>query len=403
MFSGICEYGAEILCAVAVLTVLFVLIKALVKNARRSWVTVVFCFMVLFVGFIAGMSFGLYYLPLIKTDGAFKPKVFWAVWDGAAEDSLKKPSQSEMFTNVLKSIAATTKDKYTKFLTADEKKKAEEYEPGKEMKDSIGYMVTEDGLKITSVHYESPAYQAGLRIDDIILSIDDCEREKLSDKFRTPGTHKFRALKSGTRKEVTMTFALGTKFKIQGVRWRVERGIAHVQITSFEGDVVEEFEKAVPEIVKQKPKGLILDLRWNLGGSLPKMLKIANAWMPGRIVQKRKYPNGKVINDYSVKSRAGGKFKNLATVVLIGKGTASASEGLVAGLKYHTGTRLVGGKTYGKTVAQSVTDFPDGSEYRVTMWEWTNPGDLKYDGGIKPDVETAPADAFAKAFELLLQ
>ncbi len=359
--------------------------------------------MALLVGIMLGVFIGFYNVPLVKTGGAFKPKVFWTVWDNVARDSLKKPSQNEMFTNVLKSIAATTKDKYTEFLTAEENAKTKEYLPGKEIPDKIDYIVTEEGLEITFVHYESPAYKAGLEINDIILFIDDCEWENLSDKIRTPGTHKFRVLKSGTGKEVEMEFEVGATIKIQGVRWWIERGIAYMLITSFEGDVVEEFEKAASEIVKQKPKGLILDLRWNFGGGIPKMLKIANAWMPGKIVQIRKFPNGTEINDYSIKSKVGGKFKNLATVVLIGRYTASASEGFVGGLKYHTAARFVGERTYGKTVAQESTEFPDGSQLRVTKWKWTNPGGFKYEGGIKPDIETAPANAFLKAWEILSQ
>jgi carboxyl-terminal processing protease len=399
--------NALLLVSGAVLAVALILLFLFVKfffrkqPAEHYVISAIFCAAAVLGGVFFGMFAGFNYVPTAKTNGAFKSEVFWEMWDTTARNSLEKPSQHEMFIGVLKGMASATNDKHTAYLTPAENAESEEYSPGKEVADKIEYMVAPEGLEIISLFFDSPAYEAGLRDDDVILSIDNCAWFELSDKIREPGEHKFRVLKFRTNEEVEMKFAVETKIKIKGVRWWVRSEIAYMQITSFNGDAAEEFGKAVPETLKQKPKGLILDLRGNRGGDLETMLKIADAWIPGKIVQVRKSPDGETINDYSIKSKVSGKFKTLTTVVLMDKNTASASEGLVAGLKYHTGARFVGERTYGKCVTQEITRFPDGSKYYLVKWEWTNRGGIKYDKGIGPDIETSSADAFDRAWKLL--
>jgi len=373
------------------------------KTLKRYLPYFIYTAILVVVGMFMGIYLGFYCFPGWKTGGAFKAKKFWQVWDSAARDSYKKPSQNEMFTNVLKSIASSVNDKYTRFLTPQETEEAAEFLPGNELVDEIGYMVAPEGLQITAIYYDSPAVEAGLWLEDIVLSIDDCEWSELSDKINTLGAHKFKVLKYQQKTEVEMKFEVGTTFKIRGVRWQMLNEIAYIQILSFQGDVAEEFENAVSEILKNKPKGLILDLRDNPGGDISIMQKIANAWLPGKILQVRRYPNGATEDDYSIQSKVGGKLKNLETIILTDENTASASEGLASALKYHLSmrVRLVGEKTFGKTATQGVTNFEDGSQLRVTKWEWTNPGGIKYVGGITPDKETSPADALNEAIKLL--
>lgn len=410
------KYEIEIPLAVLIVCALISFIALVLmternKKSRRysSYLTYTSGIFLLVIGLLIGGTVGFYYIPLVKTDGAFRPKTFWMVWETVVKDSLKPPSQEKMFADVLKAIPASVRDKYTRYLDTEEAVASEQFDPGKEIWgygfECPGcYAVTPQGIEILAFFVDSPVYKAGLTPGDVIVSIDGCTIESgLMDKMEEPGVHTFKITKFYSGVEIEALLLSREKFKIKGVGHRKEGDFAYLWVSSFEGDVVEDFEKAALEILKQKPKGLILDLRGNSGGDIPKMLKIANAWMPGKIVQIRKYSNGKVINDYSIKSKAGGKFKNLATVVLMDRSTASASEGLIAGLKYHTAARFVGEKTYGKTVAQEVIDFPDGSRLNLTGWEWTNPGGVKYDKGISPDIETAFVDALKKALEILSQ
>jgi carboxyl-terminal processing protease len=134
-------------------------------------------------------------------------------------------------------------------------------------------------------------------------------------------------------------------------------------------------------------KGLVLDLRQNPGGLLDQAISISSMFVPkGKLILKVEDRNGK-IKEYPSQNEGN---PNLPLVVLIDKGSASASEILAAAVKESAGVKLIGDKSFGKGTVQTASDFEDGSNLKFTTAKWLTPnGNWIHKKGINPDVAVA--------------
>ena len=164
----------------------------------------------------------------------------------------------------------------------------------------------------------------------------------------------------------------------------VEDGIAKVQITSFSQKTSQDLVEVLNEMKKAGMKGLVLDVRHNPGGLLEQAINISSLFVPyGEILFKVEDKDGNV-KEY--KSNNKDNF-NMPLVVLIDKGSASASEILAGAVSESAGITLVGEKSFGKGTVQKAQDFPDGSNIKFTTEKWLTPkGNWIHKKGIKPDI-----------------
>jgi carboxyl-terminal processing protease len=137
-------------------------------------------------------------------------------------------------------------------------------------------------------------------------------------------------------------------------------------------------------------KGLVLDLRQNPGGLLDQAVSISSMFVPkGKVIVKEQDRNGKITE---IPSENKGN-PSLPLVVLIDKGSASASEILSAAVKESAGVPLIGEKSFGKGTVQTVQDFSDGSNLKLTIAKWLTPnGNWIHKKGIQPDYAVALPD-----------
>jgi carboxyl-terminal processing protease len=164
-------------------------------------------------------------------------------------------------------------------------------------------------------------------------------------------------------------------------------GIAKVQITSFSSNTSKELVEKLNELQGKGMKGLVLDLRQNPGGLLDQAISISSIFVPkGKLILKVEDRNGK-IKEYPSQNEGN---PNLPLVVLIDKGSASASEILAAAVKESAGVKLIGEKSFGKGTVQTASDFKDGSNLKFTTAKWLTPnGNWIHKKGINPDVAVA--------------
>ena len=158
-------------------------------------------------------------------------------------------------------------------------------------------------------------------------------------------------------------------------------------------------------------KGLIFDLRNNPGGYLEGSVFVASEFLKDGIVVSQKNSDGSK-EDYTVNRK--GKLLDIPTVVLINKGSASASEIVAGALRDQKRAQIVGDTSFGKGSVQTPQELTGGASVHITTGKWFTPnGDTIDKTGIKPDFEVkldppaggeASRDAqLAKAIELLLQ
>ena len=124
------------------------------------------------------------------------------------------------------------------------------------------------------------------------------------------------------------------------------------------------------DLQKQGMKGLVLDLRHNPGGLLDEAINISSMFVPkGKLILKVEDRNGKT-KEYPSQNDGN---PDLPLVVLIDKGSASASEILAAAVRESADVKLVGEKSFGKGTVQTAKDFPDGSNLKFTTAKWLTP------------------------------
>ena len=244
----------------------------------------------------------------------------------------------------------------------------------------------------------TPAEKSGILSGDIIIKIDgvDVASKTLNDTANMMrGEEGTKVTLTIERSGKAMGFTL-TREKIKNVSVFSKvlgDSTGYIQITSFDNDTNIEFKAALRVLEKKGIKSLIIDERNNPGGLVSTAMDIANQLMPkGPITHFMQ--QGEIVESYSAD---GSSTFDLPLVLLVNEGSASASEILAGALQDSKTATLVGTTTYGKGVAQQVTDFSDGASMKLSMFYFLTPKKNKIDHvGITPDYtvqNTANANA----------
>ena len=257
---------------------------------------------------------------------------------------------------------------------------------GAEIQERDGHIVVVTPLK------GAPAEKAGLKPEDKILAVDGKSLQGMSSTEAVAlirgekGTDvKLSILRQGAEQPVDVTITRDT-IPIETVYGEMlEDGIGKVQITNFSQNTITELVDVLNDLQEQGMKGLVLDLRQNPGGLLDQAIKISSLFVPeGKVLFKVEDRQGNV-EEYASQNK---KSKDLPLVVVIDKGSASASEILAGAVSESAGVPLVGENSFGKGTVQRAEDFSDGSNMKFTTEKWLTPdGNWIHKKGIKPDYE----------------
>ncbi len=329
-------------------------------------------------------------------------KTFWQVREILQKKYIhtEKLDGQAMSYGAVKGMVAALDDPYTEFMDPQDTK---DFNEGLNSElEGIGAEMTvrEQLLFVVSVLKGSPAEKAGLLPDDVILQIDG---QTISDLSLYDAIKKIRGPK-GT--PVSLTVIRESKdepFEIEITRDVItvesvmseemeNSGIWHVSINQFSDDTKMEFNRVLNEIKLKNPKGIVLDLRFNGGGYLDGAVDILSGFIRGeKQVVSIDYRDAK----YNEKLKTAGnpQFPELPLVVLINKGSASASEIVAAAIQDLKRGLLMGETSYGKGTVQEVDPLPDGSSLRFTIARWLSPTGRDINKvGVVPDREVLLKD-----------
>lgn len=260
----------------------------------------------------------------------------------------------------------------------------------------IGIEVTikNDLLTIVSPIADTPADQAGLKANDIILEIDEKKTKNMTpyeaiEKLRGPaGTFVSLSIhREGWDEPKKMTIKREI-IPVQSVKAEfLAPGYVYSRITKFQHHTGNEFKAALQTLKgKGQINGLILDLRNNPGGLLHQAVSVADLFLEkGKIV----YTKGRKADQNTVfNAHGGGEKRSYPLVILVNEGSASAAEIVAGAIQAHKRGIIVGTQTFGKGTVQTVIPLPDGAGLRMTTALYYTPDDRSIQAkGIKPDVE----------------
>lgn len=318
---------------------------------------------------------------------------FWEAWDDLHAKYTGQLDEQSLLYGAVAGMVQAAGDPYTAFSTPSETKEFEQSLEGSFS--GIGIEVgTRNGIvTVIAPLADSPADRAGIREGDSIVAIDkeqltqDMALDEVVGKIRGERgtTVTLTVLHRDSRETVDIPIVRDT-IEIESVKVEWKGSIAHITITSFNGDTATRFTTIAREVVARKPTGIILDVRNNPGGYLQASVDIASRFLePGSLVVTEK---GKTSTEY--KARGNNLLADVPLVVLVNEGSASASEIVAGALHDQRNVPLVGTKTFGKGSVQELVKLQDGSSLRVTIAKWFTPdGRNINEEGIAPTIEVA--------------
>ncbi|MBT3349201.1 S41 family peptidase [bacterium] len=320
--------------------------------------------------------------------------LFWEVWNELDDNFLyqdRLKAQDQLY-GAAEGLVGSVSDPYTIFMTPGETKEFDDSISGEFEGIGAEIAIKNQQLVVVSPLKGAPAELAGLQSGDHIFKIND---EPTFDMTITDAVMKIRGPKGEkvvldiTRDSepnpITITI-VRDKIQLKNLEWEIKDDIAVLEISQFGTDLVKEFLKAVPEISLAKPSGMIIDLRNDGGGLLDACLRLGDAFFSQQVLVATK---GRQFGDSgAMQSNAGGAFLDIPLIVLVNRGSASASEIFAGAVQDHRRGVLLGETTFGKGSVQNVIPLSDGSSLKVTIAEWLTPnGRSIHEAGITPDEE----------------
>jgi carboxyl-terminal processing protease len=318
--------------------------------------------------------------------------LFWETWNVLEENFLHKDIfkvESQIY-GATKGLVRSLKDSYTVFMTPKETKEFEESISGEFEGVGAEIGIRKENLVIITPLKGSPAELAGIKAGDMIFKIDGetthgISIEEAVTQIRGPKGEKvvLTILREEEKNPIDITI-VRDNIVLKNLEWRMQEDVVVIAISQFGTDLVREFREAMPEILLQKPRGIILDLRNNGGGLLDACVKIVSEFLHEQVIVRTK--GRKFGNSGNIMSGKDGAFLKTPVVVLINNGSASASEIFAGAIQDHHRGLVLGETSFGKGSVQNVVPLSDGSSLKVTIAEWLTPdGKSIHEEGIQPD------------------
>jgi carboxyl-terminal processing protease len=338
----------------------------------------------------------------VDTDTLFKP--FWQTWDLVHQEYVDQPVDDEkLMRGAISGMLNALGDPHTGYMDPVEYQQANA--PLEGSYEGIGAWVDTAGeyLTIIGAMAGSPAEQAGLKSGDKVIAVDK------SSVVGTDPTLVLRKVLGPAGTTVVLTIEReGTPepFDVTIVRDKIviplvthkmlDNGIAYLQIMQFGNNTETDVKDALKDLMKENPRGLVLDLRNNPGGYLDTAIGIVSQFIPDGVVMFEEHGNGQRT---TFTARPGGLATAIPMVVLVNEGSASASEITAGAIQDRGRGLLVGVTTYGKGTVQSWSPLVNGEgAVKVTIARWLTPNERQITGqGLTPDVEIQISEEDFKA------
>ncbi|MBE9126407.1 MULTISPECIES: carboxyl-terminal processing protease CtpA [unclassified Coleofasciculus] len=335
-------------------------------------------------------------------DDSFNDQNWWLV----RQNALKKRLENRDATyEAIQTMLGSLEDPYTRLLKPDQYRSLQVTTSGE--LSGVGLQIALDSetgqLAVVAPIAGSPADQAGIRPRDRIIEIDgkptsELTLDEAAARMRGP---------IGTMVTLKIQDPNGAQKSIELVRDRIalnavyamldspsdDTEVGYIRLTQFSANAPAEVADAITQLEEKGADAYILDLRNNPGGLLQAGIEIARLWLERGTVVYTVNRQG-MMGSFEASEPA---LTQAPLVVLVNQGTASASEILAGALQDNRRAKIVGERTFGKGLIQSLFDLTDGAGLAVTVAKYETPDHRDINKlGIRPDVEV-PLEAITLA------
>ncbi len=332
------------------------------------------------------------YRDFLDSNGKFQK----SNWINLRKEVLSKTySDSNEAYDAIRNMLSNLDDSYTRFLEPKEFNQMRIDTSGELT--GVGIQIVKDkesdDLIIISPIEGTPAFDAGIKARDKILSIDDISTEGMNIEDAV----KLIRGQRGTKVKLEILRGSQSFFKtlsrekieIKSVSSKVNQtknglSIGYVRIKQFNANASKETRDAIKDLETKKVSGYVLDLRSNPGGLLESSIDISRHFINKGVIVSTVSKDGLK----ETKKGNGQALTKKPLVVLVNEGSASASEIVSGAIKDNKRGKLVGKKTFGKGLVQSMRTLVDGSGLTVTVAKYLTPNGTDINkSGIIPDIE----------------
>jgi len=363
--------------------------------------------------FFSGMEVGTYRAPHLQNAASLgslfaskdkKENVdmaeFWRVWDlldkKFVSSTTTAPANSQKkIDGAIAGMVSALGDPYTVYFPKADAEVFNADIAGNFSGVGMEIGIQKDLLTVIAPLPESPAEKGGIRSGDILVKIDGVSTEGMAVD---QAVKKIRGEK-GTKVKLTIARQGGKDFMdIEVVRDTInipsskveeKNGVYVVHLYNFSAQSEQNMEKALRGFMTSGKNKLVIDLRGNPGGYLQSAVKIASYFLPvGKVVVRESYGPNIPEDIYRSEGRDLHPYRDFKTVVLIDRGSASASEILAGALHEQGVATLMGDTSFGKGSVQELVQLDSGASLKVTIARWLTPnGHSISHSGLDPDIK----------------
>jgi len=333
---------------------------------------------------------------VVATEEAYDTlKVFTEVLTLVQNNYVESTDSQDLIYGAIRGMLDTL-DPHSSFMSPDVYKEMQVETQGSFGGLGIEITVRDHQLTVVAPIDGTPAQRAGIHAGDHIIRIDDEPTKKMTlvdavRKLRGPKGSEvtITILREGQEPfEVPITRDI---IEVHSVRASdlLEAGVGYIRVASFQERTARDIEEALKELKEQGMRGLILDLRNNPGGLLNQAVLATDLFLEkGKLIVSTegrvKNQNLRFVDEHE-------NPESFPMVVLVNKGSASASEIVAGALQDHQRAILIGTTTFGKGSVQTVIPLNDGSGLRLTTAKYFTPKQRLIHGeGLTPDIIVEP-------------
>lgn len=327
-------------------------------------------------------------------------KLFWETWDMVSKQYVDKKAidPQKMYYGAIQGMVAALGDPYTVFLPPEQQKYSKEDLGGSFEGVGIQLGFNKDKRLVVVAPLEgTPAKTAGVQPEDLIVKINDKDTTNMAlpeavNLIRGPkgsdiALTVYRDGESDTREfKLTRDTIVVKSVEVSFKKDQNNKEIAVIKLTRFGERTKEEWNEAVSETLAKGAQGIVLDMRNNPGGFLDGAVFIASEFLEDGNVALQENSQGE---RFPYKVNREGRLLKLPLVVLINKGSASASEIVAGALQDRGRAKLVGDKSFGKGTIQEAEELSGGTGVHITIAKWLTPDGrwVNETEGFEPDIK----------------
>lgn len=352
-------------------------------------------FHIAFIAFLSGILIG---VNIAFTVSAQEPSFkyldyFHQVFQLIRNEYVEQPDSKNLFYGAIRGMIASLNDPFSRFLDEKEYSQLKEETSGEFIGVGIEISAKNGDIVVVSPIEGTPAMKAGIQPGDIIYKIDNkpIKNKNINDIVSMiRGKPHTKVILSIIREGIDEPIDIELErlpIKLQTVNYAVieNTGIGYIRVKVFSEDTSTEVRKALQYFQKNNINKCIIDLRWNPGGLLDQAITISDMFLPkGTMIVSTKGRSGKeTLQEYRATSTP---LFNGKCVILVNKGSASASEIVAGAFKDNNRAKLLGEKTFGKGSVQKFFNLDENTGVTLTIAKYYTPSGVSIHGiGIQPD------------------